>query len=511
MKKNVFKRVSALGLSMVMVTSLAACDKSAESPIDLTYGDPNDKPEVISLMADTIMTEENGLKDVCDEYYNQTGIKLEIEKPDHAKYYEKVTLSIASEEPADIIEMGSTYYPELANSGALWDMTEAWEKSTSNCKQIIDEDYVDALRINGVLYGFPMAAGNGTITYVRQDWLDEAGLDAPKNYDEFVEMLRAFKARGNGAIPITAAGLLNTETPYDIYLREFYQDAVPDFYKDETTGKYVDGFAQPNMVDAITRLRDAYQEGLIDAEIVTNKTSTCRDKLGSGLVGAFNYWAGMWSLKLQRTMNDGQLTAIPPIEETGGYTERVPTAMAMSIYAPNKAAVFEHFLMFSHDGGAGQMLFTHGVKDKHYVINADGSCEALPYYTDPDNKVEKSMYAPELTITEWNDPIPLDPMVSSSLETFRENRVFAKVPIVNDTISQNLADLNVVKNQVVANAVTGKMSVEEAMQFYAEKGSYYANAILDDLNSDANLAAEAEAEAAANGGASDTEETSAAE
>ena len=220
MKKNVFKRVSALGLSMVMVTSLAACDKSAESPIDLTYGDPNDKPEVISLMADTIMTEENGLKDVCDEYYNQTGIKLEIEKPDHAKYYEKVTLSFASEEPADIIEMGSTYYPELANSGALWDMTEAWEKSTSNCKQIIDEDYVDALRINGVLYGFPMAAGNGTITYVRQDWLDEAGLDAPKNYDEFVEMLRAFKARGNGAIPITAAGLLNTETPYDIYLRE---------------------------------------------------------------------------------------------------------------------------------------------------------------------------------------------------------------------------------------------------------------------------------------------------
>ena len=103
MKKNVFKRVSALGLSMVMVTSLAACDKSAERPIDLTYGDPNDKPEVISLMADTIMTEENGLKDVCDEYYNQTGIKLEIEKPDHAKYYEKVTLSFASEEPADII------------------------------------------------------------------------------------------------------------------------------------------------------------------------------------------------------------------------------------------------------------------------------------------------------------------------------------------------------------------------------------------------------------------------
>lgn len=506
MKKNVLKRVSALGLSMLMVTSLTGCPNSDEEPFDLTYGDPNDKPAEISLMADTIMTEENGLQMVCDEYEKQTGIKLVIEKPDHAKYYEKVTLSFASEEPADIIEMGSTYYPELANSGALWDMTEAWEKSTSNCKNIVDEDYVNALKINGVLYGFPMAAGNGTITYVRQDWLDEAGLDAPKNYDEFIEMLRAFKARGNGAIPITAAGLLNTETPYDIYLREFYQDATPDFYKDPETGKYVDGFSQPEMVEAITRLRDAYQEGLIDAEIVTNKTSTCRDKLGSGLVGAFNYWAGMWSLKLQRSMNEGQLTAIPPIEETGGYTERVPTAMAMSIYAPNKAAVFEHFLMYSHDGGEGQMLFTHGVKDVHYKYNADGSCEALPYLTDPDNKVEKSMYAPELTITDWEDPIPLNDMVKESLATYRENRVFATVPIVTDTISQNLADLNVVKNVVVANAVTGKTSVEEAMQYYEEKGSYYANAILEDLNSDANLAAEAAAEASANGGASDTEE-----
>ncbi len=495
MKKNVIKRVSALGLSMLMVTSLAACGSSSSEPIDVSYGDPDDLPEVITMMLDTCMTEENGLQDVCDQYYENTGIKLEIEKPDHAKYYEKVTLSFASEEPADIIEMGSTYYPELANSGALWNMNEAWEKTTSNCKQIIDESYVDALRINGDLYGFPMAAGNGTITYVRQDWLDEAGLDVPTNYEEFVEMLRAFKARGNGAIPITAAGLLNTETPYDIYLREFYQDANPDFYLDEETGLYVDGFAEDKMAEALTRLRDAYSEGLLDAEVVTNKTSTCRDKLGSGLVGAFNYWAGSWAEKLQNSMNSGTLVAIPPIEETGGYTERVPTAFAMSVYAPNKAAVFEHLLMYSHDGGEGQMLFTHGVEGLHYEYNADGSAYALPYYTDPDNTVEKSMYSPELTITEWDDPIEIDPLVEGSLETYRNSDpVFATVPIVNDAVSENLADLNVVKNQVVANAVTGKMTVEEAMEYYKEKGSYYANAILDEMNSDLNLANASDAE-----------------
>ncbi len=507
MKKNVFKRFAAMSLAVVMVTGLAGCGNGNEADFTLEPGDPDDLPDEISLMADTIITEENGLQDFCDEYERQTGIKLSIEKPDHAKYYEKVTLSFASEEPADIIEMGSTYYPELANSGALWDMTEAWNNTTSNCKNIIDEDYVEALKINGVLYGFPMAAGNGTITYVRDDWMKEAGLSNPKNYDEFLTMLRAFKARGQGTIPLTSSGFLNNgETPYDIYLREFYQDAIPDFYKDEETGKYVDGFAQPEMKEAIQRLRDAYQEGLIDAEIVTNKTSTCRDKLGSGLVGAFNYWAGMWSLKLQRSMNEGQLKAIPPIEETGGYTERVPTAFAMSIYAPNKGAIFEHFLMFSHDGGAGQMLFTHGVEDKHYVMNPDGSATALPYYSDPDNTVEKSIYAPELTITEWNDPIPLDPMVKDSLEEFRKNRVFAKVPIVRDAIAENLADLNVVKDVVMANAVTGKTSVDEAIEYYNTKGSYYANAILEDLNSEENLKAEEEALAAATGGSASDDE-----
>ena len=119
------------------------------------------------MMADTVVLPENGLSNFCDEFKKQTGIGLSVEKPDHAKYYEKVTLAFASEEPADLIEMGSTYYPELANSGALWDMTDAWNNSTSNCKKIIDEQYVDALKINGQLYGFPMSAGNGTVTYVR--------------------------------------------------------------------------------------------------------------------------------------------------------------------------------------------------------------------------------------------------------------------------------------------------------------------------------------------------------
>lgn len=485
MKKNFARKAAALSLSVVMVSGVTACGgKDGETTGGSDTNNP-DKPAEITAMMDTVMTFENGLQDVCDEYAAKTGITLKIDKPDHNKYYEKVTLSFASEEPCDVIEMGSTYYPDMAGAGALWDMTEAWENTTEPGKAIMETEYVDALKIDGKLYGFPMAKGNGTITYVREDWLNEAGLSAPKNYDEFINMLRKFKERGQGTIPYTAAGLINSETPYGIYLREFYQDANPDFIKDEATGQYIDGFTQDNFKAALQRMRDAYAEGLIDAEIVTNKTSTCRDKLNSGLVGTFNYWAGMWDAKLEdatvASNPNAKLLAIPPIEETR-YIERVPTAMVITKQAENPAGIFKYFIMYSHDGADGQMLFTHGVKDKHYKVNADGSVEALGYYEDPAKPVEKSFYAPELTITKWEDPIALDPRVSSSLKTFQENRDFATVPIVSDVISENLANLQTVKGEVIANVVHGNMSVDEGLDDYNNRAKPYVDAILADLN-----------------------------
>ncbi|MBQ6553899.1 MAG: extracellular solute-binding protein [Firmicutes bacterium] len=490
MKKKLI-RLTSMGLAAVMAFGLAACTNGGGSTGGGggTASNEYTKPESIKMTFDTCMTPENGVNDVCKKYEELTGIKLELEKPDHNKYYEKITLAFASDNPADVIEMGSTYYPENANNGALWDMTDAWENTTAHCKEIIDESYVEALKMDvrdgsGMrLYGFPTVAGNGTITYVREDWMKDAGYnEPPTDYAGFIDMLRKFKARGNGAIPLTAAGLLNNgETPYDIYLREFYQDAKPDFYQKED-GTWADGFSEPEMAAALTRLREAFAEGLIDGEIVTNKTSTCRDKFNSGLVGAFNYWAGMWDAKLEDNTPGATLIPMPAIAETGGYTERVPTAMVITNKCTNPVGVFEDLIMYSHDGGEGQMLFTRGVEGEHYEKKEDGTTVALPYIEDPTKPVEKAFYAPELSITTWDDPIALDPRVENSLEVFRSNRKFATVPVVSDVISDSLANLNVIKGEVVANVLHGNLSVDEGMEKYNKEAAPYVEAILADLN-----------------------------
>jgi putative aldouronate transport system substrate-binding protein len=510
MKARIAKRAGALGLSVAMISGVTACGNNSAKFEQTPYVPNPEKPESISMIMDTCITEENGLEKVCEEYENQTGIKLTVEKPSHNQYYEKVSIAFTSGKPTDVMEVGSTYYPKFARVGALWDMTDAWEQTTAKAKEIVDEDYVDALKIDGKLYGFPMAAGNGTVTYVRQDWLDKIGMsDGPKDYNEFIDMLTKFKSlegvtpNGEAVVPYTAAGLINTETPYEIYLREFYWQASPDFIKDETTGEYVDGFTTPEFQAALERIKDAYHKGLIDAEIATNKTDAARSKVTSGICGTFNYWAGMWDTKLEdslvKAVPDAKLTAIAPIAETN-YIERVPTAMVITTAAENPSGIFEYLVMYSHDGGEGQMLFTHGVEGVHYKkdgqsypdldgkkydreTSGNGETVALGYKADPKKDVEKSFYAPELSITDWDDPIAEDERVTKSLETFRKYRVFAEVPRSTRVITKNLSNVDIAKRSAAADFVKNKdMTIEQAMEEYKSKAGDGPQLIIDELN-----------------------------
>lgn len=506
MKKNFLSKIASLLMVAVLITSLAACGGKKISTDDVQETKQEDtaktekdskgveekveieKPDKIQVMMTTILTEENGQKELIDKYKELTGIELEIIKPDHNQFYEKVNLAFASGDIPDVIELGGSNYTTYAVNNALWDMTDAWENSDLKASGIVKEQYVDALKVDGKLFGFPMAKGNGTITYVRKDWMDKLNLKVPTNYDEFLDMLRAFTnddPDGNGendTYGITAAGLINGETPYDIYLREFYQDAKPDFYLKD--GKFVDGMSEPAMKEALQRMQDAYAEGLIDKEIVTNKTSTCRDKFYADQVGVFNYWAGYWNVNLETSLQsanpEGEVMPIPPIAETT-YIERPPTAMVITNNAKNPEGIFKYLIEYSHDGDEGQMLFTRGVEDVHYKVT-DGKVERLPYMATPEKLFEKTFYAAELSITDFDDPIEFDERIINSLEIFEANSVIDPIPTTSEVIAANLPELNTLKSQVIAKAVVGEITVDEAIEQYESQGKVYIEAILADLN-----------------------------
>ncbi|MBQ6555401.1 MAG: hypothetical protein IJL89_09220, partial [Firmicutes bacterium] len=107
MKKNLLLRLTSLGLALVMTAAVTACGKKEEA-VEETEA----KPEKITMTFDSCMTAENGIDEVCAKYKELTGIELDLTKPDHDKYYENVTLSFASGNQSDVIEMNSSNYAQ---------------------------------------------------------------------------------------------------------------------------------------------------------------------------------------------------------------------------------------------------------------------------------------------------------------------------------------------------------------------------------------------------------------
>jgi len=474
------KRKIAILLALSICLFSACGENNKEVETSTSQAQTVEKPKEISMLTNTFMPWDNNEKDVqmfCDEYERKTGIKLNVQSPPKDDYYEKLNILLATDDSVDIFETGSLFYPNYAMYDLLWDMTDAWENSS--IKNITEESYVDSLKIDGRLFGFPLTAGNGTVTYVRKDWLDKLNISQPKTYDEFHDMLKKFKTLGNDIIPLTAAGLVNSESPYDLYLREFYQTAAPDFYLKD--GKYIDGMTEPEMTEALKRMKQAYEEGLLDKDIVKNKTSQCRDKFYSGIVGCFNYWAGTWGKTINQKTKaadpNAQVIALKPLDGIK-YLERPPLAMVISKNSKSPEGVFKYLIEYSHDGGDGQMLFSHGIENYHWRKTSDSKGELIQ-----EHEVTSIYLKSDLSINNFIDIIPQDPEVVSGLKMFNENSTLAPLPVTSKKTGDLFSDIDIIRREIIESIVTTDVTVDEGLKEYNTRASKLVARVLNDLNS----------------------------
>lgn len=490
----------------------AAADSSGSSDAAASSGDVT-KPEKITIMVDgTVFTQENARDQFIAKLEELTGMKIEVIQPDHDAYYDSVSQQIASGSWPDVLILSSNYLSSYGSEGVLWDMASAWENSDLKKRQ---EAYdgagvVESMYIDGHLYGMPATHGNGCVTYVKQKWLDDAGITKmPTTYSEYYDMLKKLKEAEGVDYVVAASGFLNAEAPYVNYLPEFYQDAWPTFYLKD--GVWVDGFEEDSMKAAMQRLADGVADGLIDKETTTYATSDVRNKFYDDSLGVFTYWAGTWATNLKNNCEnnglDGTLVALSPIKEAvpplaGGpaYIDRVSPAWCITTACENPEGVFKYFIEAMQDGGDIQFLWTYGVEDVHWStkgetlyagtedekVYADGEFHFEDNLETPGSQYTKAHIDPMLALTELaNDPreTTVAPEAMAAQELFNANSVGAFVIPSTEEMNQYNGDLMTEKQALVTKVALGQMTVDEAYEEYQNQGyADMSKKIVDSLN-----------------------------
>ena len=161
------------------------------------------------------------------------------------------------------------------------------------------ENLLDSATFDGKLYAFPdTAVDQGTmLIWMRADWIEELGLEEPKNMGEAMEILRRFVEADMAGDHSTVGLALSTElvsgisSTYgaDPIFTEF--GAVPGKWTLDRQGNVVYGSVLEETKAALEYMHELYEQGILDPHFLLRRTENLDQMVAEGKCGAlFGYW-----------------------------------------------------------------------------------------------------------------------------------------------------------------------------------------------------------------------------
>lgn len=215
---------------------------------------------------------------------------------------------------------------------------------------------------DGKLYSFPFVRDEAALVetgaMIRQDLLDELGLEVPETMEEWYEVLTAFKEAGIKT-PLTFESRWLFLEYATACLSSAYGTAYP-FYLDGDTVKF--GPLEDGYREFVTEMNRWYAEGLIDPDMPSVDKSTVAAKMASG----------------EAAVTINQLSKVPGIlsanEGTDFALAGVPTAVKESGDTPE----FSHYRN-AYDGSYSVSISTQcrdiekACRYMDYLFSEEGS------------------------------------------------------------------------------------------------------------------------------------------
>lgn len=280
-------------------------DDQEDTALENDEIDPFEKyPEPIEITACRILTSWMGFDEGEDEnnnwwsqtYLDQLNIKLNVvwTAPNWGEPLEtKITTSIAADDLPDLMPVYGSIAQRLAIADKIIDVKDIVDQYASDKVKeylnVSDGRALQSAMYDGKMIGIPDPSAldpsyQGLVWY-RSDWVEELNLEAPKTLEDIENLARAFMEQKEGAYGIAAhkdfgsnngnlMSVLNAFGAYEGWI--------------EKDGKLQYGLIQPEVKEALNRLNQWYEEGLLATDFaVKDPNNELQADIASNKVGIF--------------------------------------------------------------------------------------------------------------------------------------------------------------------------------------------------------------------------------
>lgn len=266
----------------------------------------------------------------------------------------KLSTAIMSGDYPDVFSGTGEEYANYVESGAVADITEVYEKYASEeLKAYMNFDggmALDSLYVDGKLYGLPKVTdpqSSAHVMWIRQDWLDNLGLDIPETMEDLKNVAYAFTyddPDGNGkndtyglavdGIDVLTDSVGNMEPIFRAYGAYLGKNGLT-YIEDENGNITWGGDNAEGMKQALQLLQDMYSEGTIAKDFVTMDSQSIFAETGAGRCGI--WFAPNWGAMnpaVDATQNDANchMVAAPIPTGTVDVTKSYASATPKKVY-----------------------------------------------------------------------------------------------------------------------------------------------------------------------------------
>ncbi len=251
------------------------------------------------------------------------------------EYSNKVSLAITGGDIPDTMTVSEIQLRQLVEADMIEDLTDVMNAYMSDSLkeryETTDGYALKSATFDGKIMAIPnVNAGEDAIPmlYVRQDWLKECGLEAPKTMEDVINIAKTFKEKKMGGE--NTCGLLVQQEIITVGNSMYGLDAAfgvhhsfPELWYTKDDGSLTYGSIEPETKEALTAIRQMVEDGVIEKEFSVRDQDKCNELVTSGKAGIFFacWWNLNWPL-FDMTKEDPSVewdAYMVPLDEDGKY------------------------------------------------------------------------------------------------------------------------------------------------------------------------------------------------